>query len=765
MGRWFPIINSLVLSLRPLHIILLSFLATAPLHTPYVCGEAAASEFADTTMVLPQVSVTAIKGGKEAEKAEAVTCLNRREIERLNIVNIKQVSEIVPNFYMPQYGSRMTSSVYVRGLGTRIDQPVVGLNIDNVPIINKDNFDFDLSDIERIEILRGPQNILYGRNTMGGLINIHTLSPFTFEGIRILAEYASHNSYKGSVGLYKRMTPRIGMALNAYATGTDGYFRNSYNNSHVGRERQWSGRWKTICRAGDSFIVENTASVSHSVQNGYPYKSVKTSQIAYNDTCFYKRLTVTDGLTFNGRINNIDISGIGSFQYINDNMTLDQDFLPQDYFTLTQKRHEWAFTADLVAKGKAGKHYNWLAGTFGYIRQTHMDAPVTFFDYGLTHLIEENANKINPQYPIRWDNRELYLGSRFTMPSSGGSLYHESTATFGRFTATVGLRWDWERAEIRYNSDSESTYSIYRTTDKGEEIFSPAIPVNVHESGTLSKTFAQLLPKLTLSYILPSGNGNIFLSFTKGYKAGGYNTQMFSDVLQQRIMAKIGLDQRYDVKDIISYDPEKTWNYEIGTHLTLADRKLAIDAALFWIECRDQQLTMFPEGAITGRIMANAGKSRSRGAEISATYHLTPEITGNLAYGFTDARFTEFNNGRTSFNGKHVPYAPINTLFAGINYTRNFKSGFVQRISADINCRGIGKIYWDETNSISQPFYAIADASIRAWHDDISAEIWINNFTATQYATFYFVSIGNAFLQKGNGMQLGLTLRYDLPLL
>ena len=147
------------------------------------------------------------------------------------------------------------------------------------------------------------------------------------------------------------------------------------------------------------------------------------------------------------------------------------------------------------------------------------------------------------------------------------------------------------------------------------------------------------------------------------------------------------------------------------------------------------------------------------------TYHLTPEITGNLAYGFTDARFTEFNNGRTSFNGKHVPYAPINTLFAGINYTRNFKSGFVQRISADINCRGIGKIYWDETNSISQPFYAIADASIRAWHDDISAEIWINNFTATQYATFYFVSIGNAFLQKGNGMQLGLTLRYDLPLL
>ncbi len=744
---------------------MLPFLAMSFLHTPHVCGEAVPSEFADTVMVLPQISVTAIKGGKDIEQAESATRIDRKEIERLNIVNIKQVSEIVPNFYMPQYGSRMTSSVYVRGLGTRIDQPVVGLNIDNVPLINKDNFDFDLADIERIEILRGPQNILYGRNTMGGLINIHTLSPFTFEGVRVLAEYASHNSYKGSIGLYKRLDPRVGMSLNAYATGTDGFFRNAYNNSHVGRERQWSGRWKTIFRPGDTFIIENTASVSHSIQNGYPYKSVNTSQIAYNDTCFYKRLTVTDGLTLNGQIGNISLSGIASFQYINDNMTLDQDFLPLDYFTLTQKRHEWACTADFVAKGRPGKRYSWLAGAFGYLRRTHMDAPVTFFDYGLTHLIEEHANKINPQYPIRWDDRQLYLGSRFTMPSAGGSFYHESTAALGRFTATLGLRWDWERAEIRYNSDSESTYSIYNVTENGEELYSPSNPVNVHESGTLSKTFAQLLPKLTLSYDLPSETGNIFVSFTKGYKAGGYNTQMFSDVLQQRIMSKIGIDQRYDINDIISYDPEKTWNYEIGTHLTLADRKLNIDATLFWIECRDQQLTMFPEGSITGRVMANAGRSRSRGAEISVVYRITGDLTGRMAYGFTDARFTDFNNGRTSFNGRHVPYAPMNTLFAGVTYTREFSSGFIQRISADINCRGIGKIYWDEANTLSQPFYALADASLRAWHGDLSAEIWVNNFTNTQYATFYFVSIGNAFLQKGNGIQLGLTLRYDLPLL
>ena len=188
-------------------------------------------EVADTVMQLPSVSVTAIKGGGKVRDTESSTWLSRTEIERLNLVNIKQASEIAPNFYMPQYGSRMTSSVYVRGLGTRIDQPVVGLNIDNVPILNKDNFDFDLADIERIEILRGPQNILYGRNTMGGLINIHTLSPLSFEGLRLTGEYGSQNSYKASAGIYRRLSSPIGMALNLYATGTDGFWRNSYNNS------------------------------------------------------------------------------------------------------------------------------------------------------------------------------------------------------------------------------------------------------------------------------------------------------------------------------------------------------------------------------------------------------------------------------------------------------------------------------------------------------------------------------------------------------
>jgi len=731
--------------------------------TPVGVANQTDMEFADTVMTLPPVSVTAIKSGINPEHDEAITTIGRKEIEKLNIVNIKQASEIAPNFYMPRYGSRMTSSVYVRGLGTRIDQPVVGLNIDNVPIVNKDNFDFDLSDITRIEILRGPQNILYGRNTMGGLINIYTLSPLSFEGVKLSAEYGTQNSFKVSGAVYKRLAGSLGMSLSLYTTGTDGFYRNEYNGSRVGKERQYSARWKTQWRPAAGFTLENTASVSHSEQNGYPYESVAAKRIAYNDTCFYRRLTVTDGLTMQGRIGNVALSGIGSFQYINDNMTLDQDFLPQDYFTLTQRRHEWALTGDVVARSNAGKHYKWLLGVFGFGRRTNMGAPVTFFDYGLSHLIEGNANSMNPTYPIRWDDRSLLLGSDFVMPGYGVSVYHESELTAGPFTFTLGLRWDREHTSITYHSHSSSTYTIFDASDPDNvTVFRPRVPVIIDDSGKLSKSFSQLLPKFSVSYALPATYGNIFASMTKGYKAGGYNTQMFSDVLQQRIMGQLGLSQRYDVDDIISYAPEKTWNYELGAHLFMLDHRLQLDLAAFWIECRDQQLTMFPEGSVTGRIMANAGKSRSRGAEVSVQATLPLGFSARASYGFTDARFTRFSNGKTDFSGCRVPYAPVNTLFLGASYEKEFRHGFVDRLTASVNTRGVGKIYWDEANTVSQPFYMTLDASVRADKGNFSAEIWANNITGTKYATFYFVSIGNAFLQRGNSFSCGATVRYSL---
>ena len=173
---------------------------------------------------------------------EAVTKISGAEARRLGIEAPKDISLVAPNFYMPDYGSRMTSSIYVRGLGARIDQPVVGLTIDNIPYLNKDSYDFDVCDIAEIEVLRGAQSVLNGRNTMGGQINVRTLSPLSASGWRAMAEYGTANTVKASASYYGKFNEALGMSLAAQFKHTDGYYRNEYDNSLTGRENSGSRR-------------------------------------------------------------------------------------------------------------------------------------------------------------------------------------------------------------------------------------------------------------------------------------------------------------------------------------------------------------------------------------------------------------------------------------------------------------------------------------------------------------------------------------------
>ena len=181
------------------------------------------------TLTLGEVSVTAIKQGADIDLTTSSTVLGKRDVERNGIVTVRGVSDLVPNFFLPDYGSRMTSTIYVRGLGARIDQPSMGLNIDNVPVMCKENYDFDIADISRVEMLRGPQSTLYGRNTMGGLMNVYTLSPMSWQGTRLIAEMASHMSMKFGASHYAKVNEQFGIAAGIYYTSTNGQYTNECN--------------------------------------------------------------------------------------------------------------------------------------------------------------------------------------------------------------------------------------------------------------------------------------------------------------------------------------------------------------------------------------------------------------------------------------------------------------------------------------------------------------------------------------------------------
>lgn len=709
----------------------------------------------DATLTLSEVSVTAIKQATSLlRQPVTVTILDSLAVEQFDIAGIQDVSEMAPNFYMPSYGSPMTASIYVRGIGARIDQPAVGLNVDNIPYLNKNAYDFDMADVERVEVLRGPQSTLWGRNTIAGLINIYTLSPMRFQGLRLLAEGGSYAFSRISAGVYVKPRERFATSVNLFGSHTNGYAHNRINEARCGELGDVAGRWRMVWRPADAVTVENTLSASHARQHGYPYVLDGNDHPNYNDTCYYRRTGLTEGLTVKWNAPGFTMASITGFQMLHDNMTLDQDFTPQSLFTLSQRIHEWCLTEDIVFRGSKGR-YSWLGGAFAFYKHGRMTAPVTFGQDGIDQLILANVNPhLPPGMELRWDEPDILLGSAFRNPSRGISLYHRSTVTLGPWELAAGLRWDYEHANLDYDSRVHTSATMYRGT-----IPMAQRPIDIDDHGHLSKTFSQLLPSVSATF--NHRNSAFFASVSKGYKAGGFNTQMFSTILQDKMMQVMGQAPEIDVDKIVSYKPETSWNYEVGGHFSVDRGRVYATFAAFYIDLRDQQVTVFPDAETTGRMMANAGRTRSYGAELSLRYTPTSRWTFNAAYGYNRATFRHFNDGHTDLSGKRVPYAPSNTLFASATWLIPLRGGWEIRLTPEV--RGTGSIYWDEQNLYRQPFYAEAAFTAGIHNQSWSVELWGKNLTDTDFRVFRFESVGRNYFQRGDRARVGISLRIRMP--
>jgi len=145
---------------------------------------AVAEDKIDTTHVvkLDEVVVSSLKETSPRQTPVSSTVLTTASIKASQINSVRDLNALVPNFFIPDYGSAMSTTSYIRGIGSRNSGQSMGLYVDNVPYLEKSTFDFDFFDIRQIEVLRGAQGTLYGRNAEGGIINIYTLSPLNYQG-------------------------------------------------------------------------------------------------------------------------------------------------------------------------------------------------------------------------------------------------------------------------------------------------------------------------------------------------------------------------------------------------------------------------------------------------------------------------------------------------------------------------------------------------------------------------------------------------------
>ena len=715
------------------------------------------------SVLLDEISIVAsIKmPGSDDKGAYSATTVSRAELENRHVNSVKELTAIAPNFYQPDYGSRMTSSIYVRGFGSRIDQPVVGMNIDERPVMNKNGYDFDLFDIDRVQIVRGAQGVLYGRNSSGGAINVYTLSPLHFQGKRLTFEYGNGNHLRLKASHYAAPSKNLGWSSSIFYSHSDGFFMNRERGENCDGGDNVAVRLRGQWVSPENWSIDNTFTAGYTDEGGWAYRQYSAgvlAPVAYGDPCSYRRFTVGDGLVVKCLFEEFTLSSTTGYQYVNDRMRIDNDFTAADYFSMGQYQSEHSFTQEFVARSNDGGAFSWQAGLFGFWKRNVMSAPVTFKQYGIDNLILKNANEY--YYHLLGANRELSLrdGSftiddDFIIPAYGAATYLQLGYGLAGFEFTVGLRLDYERSVMDYDSRSLVYYKTYRDINDYN-----ALPVEL--SGSKSMDALELLPSFSLSY--SKEWGTVYASARKGFKAGGFNTQLFSDLLQSKMTGTlIGRVQETDVSSTV-YRPETNWTFELGTHLSpMRSGALKVSAALFYIDCLNQQLTVFPKGMSTGRMMSNAGESFSCGAEASVAYRVG-DFTLNAAYGYTHAEFRKYISGDSDYSGNILPYAPRETMSANVEYRLPVSKRFANYVLLNVGWHGVGRIYWNEENTLSQPFYGLWSASL-SWEKGMwGASVWGKNLLGEEYDTFYFRSIGNDFFAQGKPLQFGMSLHVNL---
>lgn len=769
---------------------------------------AQAIEENDSSKVYDLDEVVVVSQSKEYQKLRqqpmSSTVLTANEMATLNIHDLRDASNYVPSFVMPAYGSRYTSSMYVRGIGARVNSPSMGIYVDNIPLMSKSAFNTHFHGIDRVDILRGAQGALYGMNSEGGLVRIYTKNPMNYQGTDIRLSIGTRLQRTAEVAHYRRFSDHAALSLSGFYNGTNGFFRNAFSNERADNMDEAGGRIRFVLKPSDRLTLDLTGDYQYVNQNGFPYGQLD-DELKYaaspstNRQGNYKRNMLNAGLNLSYAGDWADITYTASWQYLRDDMLMDIDYRPLDYMHMQEKQLQNSVTQELVHKSHQIGIWKGITGAFFSHQWLKTDAPVyfdpemntflskTIEDYAYYGMLNSMAARMGMEAAqamiARAGGCHITMETEtipglFRTPQTNYAFFHESHLNLtDRLMATLGFRYD-----ITQNSIDYATSAV---THLDENVMGVNVKASI--SSLLEKkeeaSYDQLLPKVGLTYRIDNAGSNVYAIVSKGYRAGGFNIQMFSDILQTELQnhaqtargdVVLAHDaEAYDnIRNTIQYKPEESWNYELGTHLNLLNNMLQLDLSAYYMQIRNQQLSVFATQYGFGRSMVNAGKSYSCGVEATLRGSaLDDNLTWTATYGYTRAKFKEYTdavtvNGKTepvSYEGKYVPFVPQHTLAANADYRFMLHGNVLRSITLGVNMNAQGKIYWDAANSYDQKLYATLGAHLDADLSPVIISVWGRNLTDTNYNIFAIdSSFGGQklfFAQRGNPIQAGVDVK------
>ncbi len=653
------------------------------------------------------IIVTAQKRSENIQNVPiAISAVNSRYLEARGITSIDAIGAIAPNVKIERAPSnKLISQISIRGSVTINPavtwEPAVGLYLNGVYIAKAQGSIFDVADLERVEVLRGPQGTLYGRNALAGAVNLVPKAPTGQFGGRAEVGYGNYNNWKGKVILDLPAFGAFSLKLSGQLQKRDGFIKNVANpypaaflagrpstdriNDVDGKSGMVQLRFHPegspitadymfdysnydqlpdyaqlyrVNRNGDPRDIFDPKSPSYAFAGAFfPLnlydRATRQSSASVDGNIYEKSKTYGHALTITADLGATTLKSTTSYRNLKFDDSLDLDGSPLPV-ALTQRHTKFnSFSQELQATGKAmDKKLAYVAGVFYYKEKAETLGPQDFFG---------GSSSYQSDYGSHTEALAAYLQLDYNLTDA--------------LKLTLGARYTHERKDVR------RFLRINKDTANG--INTPLVVANFAYGSIPDAKYNDFSPAITVAY-QASSDVNVYARFAQGFKSGGFNGET-NDFRAPTATCPSGAFELCN-----PYRPEKVDSYEVGLKTRLAGGKVILNLAGFWDEHKDIQLSVFTANGAASSIVKNAAKARIRGFELETVIRPVDGVTINGSFAYLDPKYKSYieavNGVETNVaNNRAFPHTPHYTASAGLDW-RVIQGGWGKlHLTGDLN--------------------------------------------------------------------------------
>lgn len=725
-----------IMNKKNLKISLCSLAVTSALALP----NAMAAE--DDTKKVKDIEVIQVTSRHRSESIQnvpiAITAYSEQEIEDLGIERAGDFIAMTPNMTMVEAQNAGTSFITIRGLSqVRNGESPVAVSVDGVLQISPNQFNQDLFDISQIEVLKGPQGALYGRNAIGGAINITTKMPTEDTSGYIEADV-------GNGGL-KSLTGAISGALSenflyrvtASQKDYDGLIENVFLNTKVDFQKDTNIRGRFIWQATSDFTADLRLSKGKS--DGGALNFVYQPLFGVNDASDTSVEIEANNLGYNER----DITSIA--------LKLDWEL-------------EIGTLSFITAKDKLEEIYG--GDQFPYTRATSADA--IFFDGTQTQYLDVDASSYEirltseDNQDFRWIAGAYSLQTdRYISSSTGLDLglglpvIYKDPFVDNEISPVETFQADDNDnsayavfAQFNYNFAENQELTVAGRYDVDERKQTNRAPASFDSnSGQVrSAEFKKFQPKVSYSYT-GLDNLSLYATYSEGFRSGGFN--------QNGVGAQASVVGVNGVSDL--YKEEETTNVEVGIKALYPQQATRFNASLFNTTIDNQHYFIFV-GEIGGQVLANVDEVKLMGGEFDFKTAITDSFDVYGGVGITDSEIKDFSLD-PSHEGNKAPYVPDFTVNIGMQYNTEIIADWQTMFTLDAERRG--EQFWDTANSSPREALTLVNGRIGFNSDDgqWSVNVWAKNIFDEKYNAEWVLG---GYAHVGMPRTFGLEVRWTM---